>query len=58
MSRLSQILEDQLHLPMGEDVVVETMLATSITIGEDMETMETGANGRRGVWGNRWEYLY
>lgn len=40
-----------------EDVVVETMLATSITVGEDVETMETDANGRRGVWGNRWEYL-
>ena len=38
-----------------EDVVVEAMLAASITVGEDVEVMETDVKNRRGSWGNLWE---
>lgn len=38
-----------------EDIVVEAMLAASITVGEDVDVMETDANERRGSWGNLWE---
>ena len=38
-----------------EDIVVEAMLAASITVGEDVEVMETDVKNRRGSWGNLWE---
>lgn len=38
-----------------EEVMVEAMIAASVTIGEDMDILETDANKRRGSWGNLWE---
>ena len=39
---------------LTEDIVVEKMIATSISVGEDVENGTTETRGRRGSWGNLW----